>query len=251
MKIRDLLQAIDHHPLLLAKNENKAVYDKLLDFKNTAQRESATEELEKSLMALRKAIVESEDLDTGVAQNAGSGADRFQDSSQAAVSKAILDELRSIFLRLIGEFDHDFGEEYSGRVAFLRGKIEKCARIEDIVKLKKDIIMLVELYNQAINEERTQITEFITEMGAGLLELERLYLDTINQSGRSENENKDFNKLVENHMDDMKKSAQLSTTLADFRDLVLSRLASIRGALRKSAALRRYAMRGSKRRWKR
>lgn len=68
-------------------------------------------------------------------------------------------------------------------------------------------------------------------MGFGLLELERQYLDTMNQTGQSRSEDKKFNNLVENQMEDMKKSAQLSSTLAEFRELVLSRLASIRSAL--------------------
>jgi diguanylate cyclase (GGDEF)-like protein len=78
-------------------------------------------------------------------------------------------------------------------------------------------------------------------MGVGLLELERQYLDSINQTGQSQSEDKNFNSLVEIQVEDMKKSAQLSTTLAEFRDLVLLRLASIRSALeekRRSEALR-------------
>ena len=241
IKMRDLLRRSISALCSLARDENTAVNDRLLDFKNTAQKESATEELEKSLTALRKAIIESEDFNVEAPHKAGSAPDQFQEFAPARVARAAHDELRTIFLRLIGEFDHDLGEDYTWRVTTLRGKIEKCARIEDIVKLQKDIIMLVELYNLAINEERTQVTEFVTEMGAGLLELERLYLDTINQTGRSENENKNFNKLVENHVEDMKKSAQLSSTLSDFKALVLSRLASIRSALeekRRSEALR-------------
>ena len=94
---------------------------------------------------------------------------------------------------------------------------------------------------QMINEERSLITDFISEIGAGLLEVERQYLDSINQTGQSHSENKRFNSLLENQVEDMKKSAQLSTTLAEFRGLVMSRLASIRAALeekRRSEALR-------------
>ena len=223
MRMLDLLRRSISVLSALAGNSNRTVNQRLLNFKNTAQKESAVEEIEKSLVALKSAIFESEEVDEKTSQVPG--------AAQAAVSKAVLDELRSIFLRLIGEFDHDFGEEYSGRVAYLREKIEKCAQIEDIVKLKNDILLLVELYTQVINEERTLVTEFITEMGVGLLELERQYLDTMSQTGQSQSENKKFNSLVENQVEDMKKSAQLSSTLAEFRELVLLRLASIRSAL--------------------
>ncbi len=233
IRMRDLLRRSITALCALARNDNQAVNQRLLDFKNTAQKEFAAEEIEKSLMALRNAIIKSESFEEEASQDAG--------SVLAPVAEAVLEELREIFLRLIGEFDHDLGEEYSGRVAMLREKIQKCARLEDVVRLKNDIIMLVEFYNQMINEERTLVTEFITEMSAGLLELERQYLDTMSQTGLSRNENKKFNTVVENHMEDMKKSAQLSTTLAEFRELVLLKLASIRSALeekRRSEALR-------------
>ncbi|MDR3569934.1 MAG: GGDEF domain-containing protein [Syntrophobacteraceae bacterium] len=230
MRMRDLLRRSITALCALAKNDNRVVNQRLLDFKKTAQNESAAEEIEKSLMALRDAIMASDDLDGAAGQAPGAAPNRSQENGPT-VANAVINELQSIFLRLVGEFDHDFGEEYAGRVALLRGRIEKCTRIEEIVKLKNDIIMLVELYNQAIDEERTLVTEFITEMGVGLLELERQYLDTMNQTGQSQSEDNKFNSIVEIQVEDMKKSAQLSTTLAEFRDLVLLRLASIRSAL--------------------
>jgi diguanylate cyclase len=223
MRTRDLLRRSIAALCALARNENQTVNRRLLDFKNIIQKESPLEEIEKGLMALKNAIMDSEKLDAAGPKEA--------DSVPAEVGKAVVDELRSIFLRLIGEFDQDFGEDYSGRVSILRERIGKCGRLGDIVKLQKEMIALVEFYNQVINEERTLVTEFITEMSFGLLELERQYLDTINQTGQSQNENKTFNNLVENQMEDVKKSAQLSTTLAEFRELVLLRLASIRSAL--------------------
>ncbi len=99
------------------------------------------------------------------------------------------------------------------------------------MELRDDIIGLAQNYMQMINAERVLITDFISEIGAGLLEVERQYLDSMNQTGQSHSENKKFNSLLENQVEDMKKPAQLSTTLAEFRGIVMSRLASIRAAL--------------------
>jgi diguanylate cyclase (GGDEF)-like protein len=233
LRMRDLLKRSVTTLCSLARNENKVVNRRVLDFKNMVQKESTLEEIEKALTALKRAIIESEDSVAEVKKDSGAGF--------VEVSKTVLDELRSIFLALIAEFDQDFGEDYSGQVSVLRAKMDKSARIEDILKLKKDILMFFELYNQVINEERTMVTDFISEMSIGLLELEKQYLDTITHTGQSRKEDKKFTTLVEHHMEDMKKSAQLSTTLAEFRDLVLLRLASIRNALeekRRSEAMR-------------
>ncbi len=233
LRMRDLLKRSTITLCSLARNENKVVNRRLLDFKNMVQKESTLEDIERALAALKKAIIESGDPDAEAEKNTG--------AASVGASEAVLDELRSIFLSLIAEFDQDFGEDYSRRVSVLRTKMENSACLEDILKLKKDILMFFELYNQAINEERNMVTDFIAEMSLGLLELERQYLDTINQTGQSRKEDNKFSSLVENHMEDMKKSAQLSTTLAEFRELVLLRLASIRNALeekRRSEAMR-------------
>ena len=247
--VEDQEEAIKMHELLkrsiaalcaLAKNENSAISERLADFKNTVLRATAIEQMETSLSALKNAMFNSEQLAEG---NGSKVPDTLLKPAQTApvgYANDFRKKLQSIFLGLISEFDHDFGEDYAGRLATLRKKIEKSAQIEDIVELKDDIIGLAQTYMQMINAERTLITDFISEIGAGLLEVERQYLDSINQTGQSHSENTKFNSLLENQVEDMKKSAQLSTTLAEFRGIVMSRLASIRVALeekRRSEAL--------------
>ena len=225
IKMRDLLKRSVVALSALASNESAAVCERLAHFKNSVQKATAIEEMEESLRALRYTIGKSEQL------LAGDTVDKRGEQAPVGVSNIHCKELQSIFVGLIAEFDQDFGEDYSLRLAKLRQKIEQSFQIEDIVGLKDDIIALVQAYNQMINEERSLVTEFISEIGAGLLEVERQYLDSITQTGQSQSENTKFNRFLENHVEDMKKSAQLSTTLAEFRGLVMSRLATIRTAL--------------------
>ena len=246
IRMRDLLKRSVVALSALASNESADVCERLTDFKNSVQKGTAIEEIEESLRALRDTIVKSEQLLAG-----GTGR-RSEPDARGAVNKLgaqapIGDSnghgkvLQSIFVGLIAELDQDFGEDYSLRLTKLRDKIEQSTQIADIVGFKDDIILLVQAYNQMINEERNLVTEFISEIGAGLLEVERQYLDSITQTGQSQGENTKFNSLLENHVEDMKKSAQLSTTLAEFRGLVMSRLATIRTALeekRRSEKLR-------------
>lgn len=215
-----------------ARNESTATREALTCFKDAVQKASAIKEMEASFNALREAMAGDERR----------YADETDSDGQVSANGAGLHkELQSIFSGLIAEFDHDFGEEYSVRLARLRDEIEKSTRVEDLTRLKDDILAVAQGYNRIINEERVMVTDFISEIGDGLLEVERQYLDSITQTGHSQTENTKFNSLIENHVEDMKKSAQLSTTLAEFRGLVMSRLASIRTALeekRRSEALR-------------
>ena len=236
IKMRDLLKRSVVALSALASNESEAVCESLADFKNSVQKATAVEEIEESLRALRDTIRKSEQLLAGGTESrsqpdARDTVNRRGGQAPVSISNGYCKELQSIFVGLIAEFDQDFGEDYSLSLAKLREKIEQSSHIEDIVGLKDDIITLVQAYNQMINEERSLVTEFISEIGAGLLEVERQYLDSINQTGQSQSENTKFNTFLENHVEDMKKSAQLSSTLAEFRGLVMSRLATIRTAL--------------------
>ncbi|MGA2402672.1 MAG: diguanylate cyclase [Syntrophobacteraceae bacterium] len=258
--VEDQEEAVRMHDLLrrsvvalcaLASNENSAVGERLAEFKNSVQRAITIEEMEKSLCALKDTITRSEGhfaagTERGSEPNACDTLCNRWEQPPVDGANGHREHLQSIFLGLIAEFDHDFGEEYSGRLAALRNKIAQSAQIQDIVGLKDDIVTLAQTYNQMINEERSLVTEFISEIGAGLLEVERQYLDSINQTGQSQSEDTKFNNLLENHVEDMKKSAQLSTTLAEFRGLVMSRLATIRSALeekRRFEALRQERLR--------
>ncbi len=236
IRMRDLLKRSVVALSALTSNENAAVCERLADFKSSVQKATAIEEMEESLRALRETIAKSEQLVAGGIERGAepTESDTFRKRGGPPLvngSNGHCKELRSIFTGLITEFDHDFGEEYSLRLARLREKVERSAQIEDIVGLKDDIITLVQAYNLMVNEERSLVTDLISEIGEGLLEVERQYLDSISQTGKSQSENIKFNNLLENHVEEMKKSAQLSSTLAQFRGLVMSRLASIRTAL--------------------
>ncbi len=248
--MRDLLRRAIIALSALITDENSAVIQRLADFKNSVQRATAVEEMEKSLSALRDAIAKSEQPVSAETYGAleVKKSDAFcQSGAPVSLNDAngLREELQTIFLALVAEFDHDLGEECSSRLTRLRSDIDKSASIEDLMRLKDDLLAVVQGYNRVINDERSMVADFISEIGTGLLEVERQYLDSLSQTGHTQKENSKFNSIIENHMEDMKNSAQLSTTLVEFRGLVMSRIASIRMALeekRRSEALRQESL---------
>jgi diguanylate cyclase (GGDEF)-like protein len=250
LRMHDLLKRAVIALSALIKDESSAVNEKLADFKNSVQRAAAVEEMEKSLSALRDAIARSEQPFPARGNIVPDMIERdalykLGEPAFETEGKSLPQELKLIFFGLIAEFDHDLGEENTLRFARLRSAIEKSTSVEDLVRLKDDLLVIAQGYSRMINEERSMVADFISEIGAGLLEVERQYLDSISHSDQSQNENKKFNSLIECHVEDMKKSAQLSTTLAEFRGLVMSKIASIRTALeekRRSEALRQESL---------
>lgn len=223
----------------------KSVADALLTFRDTVQEKSIIEELEKSLDALKRSIIslpEEDDPDSAGNASAQTGGRALEDEQILHVQR-----LKSIFLSIISEFDQDLGEDYSRKLAKLHKNIVSGTTIEDLTGLKDDLLVFIQAYNRIMNEERAQITDFISEIESNLMEIERHSLNWIKNDRDSSTESASFQHIIETHVEDMKKSAQLSSTLAEFKSLVISRLACIREALekkRKAEELREETLSG-------
>ena len=139
-KMRHLLKRSIAALSTLARQENSAVNERLADFKNTVLQETAIEQMETSLCALRHAMSNSEQLAEGTGQKVRDPLLMPAQTPPVIDANDLRKNFQSIFIGLISEFDHDFGEDYAGRLATLRKKIEKSTQIEDIVELKDDII---------------------------------------------------------------------------------------------------------------
>jgi diguanylate cyclase (GGDEF)-like protein len=82
-----------------------------------------------------------------------------------------------------------------------------------------------------MNEERSQVTDFIAEIGKGLIEMETSFVASLSHASQAHRSNVDFNNLLEGQMEDVKRSTHIGKTLSEIRDFVSSRLTSIKAAL--------------------
>ena len=55
----------------------------------------------------------------------------------------------------------DLGEENSIRMTKLRSAIDRSNSVEDLVRLKDDVLVIAQGYNRIINEERNMVADFI------------------------------------------------------------------------------------------
>jgi len=224
----------------------RAVSEALARFRNDVNEKNIIEELEKSLDALKSSIIslpgeEAPGPEGAVPVKSGSTA---VEGRQEVVH---VQKLKSIFLSIVSEFEQDLGEDYSNKLANLHKNILSGTKIEDLTALKDDLLLFIQAYNRIMNEERNQITDFISEIESNLMEIERHSLNWIKTDQNSHTASASFQRIIETHVEDMKKSAQLSSTLAEFKSLVISRLAYIREALeqkRKAEALREETLNG-------
>lgn len=218
---------------LASQNGGEGLAEPLDAFRRVVQEDGRVEEMEKSLETLRAAIklpVYDESTRSRIGSSPGLSDDRE------------VKKLKSMFLNIVEEFDQDLGEDYSDQFSKLRKAILTAEEPGNLTALQGDLLTFIQMYHRALNEERNQITDFISEIESSLMEVERQFLSWITESEQSSlNDTTSFNTIIEGHVEDMKKSAQLSTTLAEFRNVVILRLASIREALeqkRKAEELR-------------
>ncbi|MCE5335009.1 MAG: diguanylate cyclase [Desulfobacteraceae bacterium] len=234
MRIAALLKRSVTTFTALTRSENGEVGGCIEGFKRAVLANAAVEEMEQQLDALKAAIARKETTEPEPTPTTSSIWDKFRKPrGNSARQKANVapQELQELFLGIISEFDHDTEEDYTGQVTRLRKEILASSQPEDILALRDDLLNIIRAYGRIVNEERSQISDFISEIGHGLMEVERQYLQSMSHSGQTQNENLSFSKVVETHLEEMKRSAQISTTLAEFKNLVVSRLASIRAAL--------------------
>jgi len=237
-----LRRAITTVIALSARNENGMVSEGLAEFKRAVLEGRSMDSLEASLHSLKHLAMQS-DME-GMPVPAGNLWDKFRVFSRKPQQEKA-SHLEEIYTSIVDEFDHDLGEAYSSQFAMLRKDIEESADLEHLIALKQDVLVFIQAYNRILNEERNQITDFISEIGNCLVGIERQFEHSVSQSEQNHSSSTAFNSMIELHIEDMKNSAQISTTLAEFKNLVVSRLASIREALeekRKVEALRQETM---------
>lgn len=227
-----LRRAITTVIALSSRNENGVISAGLASFKKAVLEGESIDALEASLQRLKNMAMHTET--EGLPVPAAGLWDKFRVFSRKNQQKVIdgyLQEIKSIYLSIAEEFDQDLGENYASQLTLFRKDVEDSADVEHLIALKQDLLVVIQAYNQTLNEERNQITDFITEISSYLLGIERQFVHSFSQSDQCHAVNSSFNNLIELHIDDMKKSAQISSTLAEFKNLVVSRLASIRAAL--------------------
>ena len=142
-----------------------------------------------------------------------------------------LKQLQDAYLKILGEFQLDLSPEFLERVRGVQQQIRGSETIDQIISFNGDVLALVQTFVRLVNDERNQVTGFISDMGNGLLEVESHFLSSLTRTSQAQESNTNFNTLLETRMEEIKTSVQITKTLAEFRGIMNSQLAAIREAL--------------------
>ncbi len=142
-----------------------------------------------------------------------------------------LTQLQSAYLTIIAEFHLDLGKEYLERFSSLQSHIRETRSTVELLALNESVVSLIQDYVRLMNEERSQVTDFIAEIGKGLIEMETSFVASMSHASQTHRSNVDFGNLLEGQMEEVRRSTHIGKTLSEIRDLVSSRLSSIKAAL--------------------
>lgn len=229
-----------------------ALSERLVEFKRAVLNGSEIDELEESLERLKNSttaidLVEIAPDTAPDRPETARGKDREATCGTGDSDAQLTAGVKSLCLNVIAEFDHDLGEDYARKVLNLRKKLDAGILADCLGALEKDLLALIRAFMGKMHEERNQITDFISEIGTSLMEIEQHFVHSMTQTEERQTVHSSINTLIESHMDEVKNSAHISSTLAEFKSMVLLRLASIREALeqkRKAEEQREEALNG-------
>lgn len=194
------------------------------------------EELEHCLSSIKTGVLRDHALDKASRSSDTGFLDKLLKKKPAHAKRTTstdleLTQLQSAYLTIIAEFHLDLGKEYLDRFSTLQRHIRETRNTVELLALNESVVSLVQDYIRLMNEERSQVTDFIAEIGKGLIEMETSFVASMSHASQTHRSNVDFGNLLEGQMEEVRRSTHIGKTLSEIRDLVSSRLTSIKAAL--------------------
>ena len=121
-----------------------------------------------------------------------------------------LKQLQDAYLKILGEFHLDLSSEYLERVRSVQQQVKGSETIDQILSYNGDVLALVQMFVRLVNDERSQITGFISDMGNGLLEVESHFLSSLTRTSQAQESSTNFNTIMETRMEEIKTSVQIN-----------------------------------------
>lgn len=148
----------------------------------------------------------------------------FQEPSCPVLLRRLQDECLSTLSRL----SIDPGAEHSSHLLELRGAVGKAHDMERLIDLSEDTISLLRIYTHEVNGELSRFMHLMAEVGKNLMEMEKHLFSSFSHAKRSYDSNSLFNLTLDEHVQGIAGSLEISRTLAELRAFVVDKLEMVR-----------------------
>lgn len=140
----------------------------------------------------------------------------------------LLRKLQDECLSTLSRLCIDPGVEHSSHLLQLRDAVGKAHDMERLIDLSEDTISLLRVYTHEVNGELSRLMHLMAEVGKNLMEMEKHLFSSFSHAKRSHESNTSFNLTLDEQVQGISGSLQISRTLAELRTFVVARLETVR-----------------------
>ncbi len=139
-----------------------------------------------------------------------------------------LRKLQDACLTTLSDLRINPGEEHSIHLLELRDSVGRAEDMERLIDLSEDTISLLRIYTKEVNGELSRFMHLMAEIGKNLMEMEKHLFSSYNHAKHSYNSNTSFNLSLDEHVQSIAGSFEISRTLSELRSFVVSKLEMLR-----------------------
>lgn len=221
----DLNKAVDRFKKLVREDASASVlHDAFMNVKNAALKDACGENASSEIGEDSKKTdgFFSKLLKVGLSGGRGSG-------------DVFIREIRDAYQGIIDELKRNFGQDYIGKLRRIETVVARAAGIEDFYPVKTELLAMIQDYAFQVRHQRDEAAEFIREIGRRLIDVESQALGSAESTLDMHDSNTEFRKLIEEHLDDLNRNVDISSTLAELKDAVVSKLTTIKIAIQRQS----------------
>jgi diguanylate cyclase (GGDEF)-like protein len=158
------------------------------------------------------------------------------------ISKENGDSDEESFIKLLKESYKDLiqglrlcmGDPYLERLTLMNRRIEDIHSFENIAEIGNDLVtLLCEVINNVSAQREAQAAAILHEISYQVYEMESFLEDSLDQVGKTEKSNAEFNSTIAVELKELNQNANFSKTLTELKRAVIAKLEKIKVVLEK------------------
>ncbi len=152
------------------------------------------------------------------------------------LTEAYSRKLRQLYQDILNLLPRELDLVSAGRAHALQSLLGNNLHMDHLFSLDREVTSLIGASFRGIVQEKTQIAGFLSEMGKNLTDIENLLLSSVEGGVASREAQQEFGSLIEGHMNDIQDSLDTARNLSELKNLVSSKMMTIKAALKAKRA---------------
>lgn len=139
--------------------------------------------------------------------------------------------VQEVYLRILDQYQFLCTQSQIERFFELRARISAADDLNVLLELGDAIARFIQEDLSHIADERSQLADFVMDLGKNLLEMEGLLQTSLSDAQATFRANERLNDILDGQVEEMERSATFTGTLEEMRSLIFSKLMAIKAAL--------------------